>query len=76
MSRKEFENWVSFYRSWPFDDYHRYQRPAALVAASARQGNLTGDSVSGMLEWLQPDPREAELSEVDKSLMRAFMRGK
>lgn len=38
------------HRSWPFDDLHRYHRPAALIAGSLGGGDLV------RLEWLQPPP--------------------
>ena len=34
MTEAEFEGWREFYRLYPFDDFHVYHRPAALVAAS------------------------------------------
>lgn len=32
MSQAEFERWFDFYQESPFDDTHRYHRPAALIA--------------------------------------------
>ena len=55
MSMAEFRSWGEFYERWPFDDKHRYYRPAALVA-----GAFGGNSESAMrarLEWLQPSGR-------------------
>jgi hypothetical protein len=46
----EFHAWVEFYRMWPFDDRHRFHRPAALIA-----GAMVGD-VGKRLDWLQPTP--------------------
>jgi hypothetical protein len=65
MSNAEFLQWVEFYKLYPFDDYHRYFRPAALVSASM------GGSVEKSLEWLQPDDT-GDYSEVDVSLLRTF----
>lgn len=48
MTNAEFESWIEFYRRWPFDDRHRFHRPAALVAAT------NGGKVEQYLEWLQP----------------------
>ncbi|OJX04575.1 MAG: hypothetical protein BGO72_21420 [Burkholderiales bacterium 70-64] len=48
MTQAEFESWIEFYRRWPFDDRHRYYRPAAFIAASA------GAKLEQALDWLQP----------------------
>lgn len=32
LTLAEFERWRQFYLRWPFDDAHRFHRPAALVA--------------------------------------------
>ena len=34
MSHRELLSWKEFYRMRPFDDLHRYHRPAAVVASS------------------------------------------
>ena len=49
MSHAEFLRWVDFYKLHPFDDFHRYHRPAALVATS-----MNGADVKLLLEWLEP----------------------
>lgn len=49
MSRVEFLRWGEFYKLYPFDDFHRYHRPAALVASSFGGGDLRA-----RLEWLFP----------------------
>lgn len=36
---------------YPFDDFHRFYRPAAMVARAAGGGDTTA-----RLRWLQPDP--------------------
>lgn len=51
MTQAEFQRWLEFYRSWPFDDLHRYHRPAALIAT-----NAGGGQIADRLEWLQPPP--------------------
>lgn len=50
MTHNEFESWRQFYRLHPFDDLHRYHRPAALVSVS-----LGGGDVQARLDWLAPD---------------------
>lgn len=54
----------------PFDDLHRFHRPAALVATC-----LTGDKIENMLEWLHPkynSAAESEFSEADMNTFKAF----
>ncbi len=67
MTQPEFLEWVEFYRLYPFDDFHRFHRPAALVAQS-----LGGGDMQIRLDWLQPDARNAELDDADLRTLRAF----
>lgn len=69
MSDDEFDGWCEYYRRWPFDDFHRYHRPAALTAQMASGIK----DVDGLLNWLQPDdaPRRGPKTEVDAVLWRA-----
>ena len=69
MTEEEFQDWLDFFAMYPFDDLHRIHRPAALVSVSMAGG---GDAFADRLEVLQPDPKLAGLSDVDKSLIRAF----
>lgn len=69
MTEEEFQDWLDFFAMYPFDDLHRHHRPAALVSASMSGG---GDAFADRLEILQPDPKLAGLSEVDRSLIKAF----
>jgi hypothetical protein len=54
MTQAEFMRWAEFYRAQPFDDFHRFHRPAALVA-----GSFGGGDMQARLDWLQP-PVERE----------------
>ncbi len=47
MSQREFERWKHFYERFPFDDVHRYQRPAALIAKT-----MTKTEMPQLLDWL------------------------
>lgn len=68
MSRSEFLAWGDFYRAYPFDDYHRFHRPAALVASS-----IGGGEISNRLDWLQPPrPVSQDYSEADLNTLKAF----
>jgi hypothetical protein len=66
MSHREFLSWTEFYRAHPFDDMHRYQRPAALISASM-SGNY-----AERLAFLAPDPKDADLNQADLNTLRAF----
>ena len=67
MSAREFSDWIEFYKAYPFDDRHRFHRPAAMVASS-----LGGGDVQARLDWLCPEPVPEGLTDVDVSIMRAF----
>lgn len=59
-----------FYSQQPFDDFHRYHRPAALIATS-----IAGGEIQTRLDWLQfqPSNKDTEgFSEVDMSILRVF----
>lgn len=68
MSEDEFDAWAEYYRRWPFDDYHRFHRPAALVAQIA--GGMK--DTDGLLQWLQPDdtPQKRPRSQADEAIWR------
>jgi hypothetical protein len=51
MTPAEFESWRAFYRLFPFDDEHRYYRPAAMVSVS-----LSGGDFQSRVDLLQPPP--------------------
>lgn len=71
MSYVEFCDWVAFYLEHPFDDEHRYHRPAALVAASMATGDM-----EARLEWLKGSrvgsDGEGQYSEADLKTFAAF----
>lgn len=70
MSPVEFRRWREYYRLFPFDDRHRYHRPAALIAASSRSNVQQG--FADFIEFLEPDPALAHFSGSDVSILRAF----
>ena len=67
MTQVEFQAWMAFYRRWPFDDMHRYHRPAALVAWS-----MAGGDVQERLDWLQPPTWTEGFSGADLRTLRAL----
>ena len=71
MTEDEFRSWKAYYRLWPFDDYHRFHRPAGLISAS-----MSGD-LEDRLDWLAGDRGKGDdpgsgLSDVDRSVMAAL----
>lgn len=67
MTQREFRDWIAFYRAHPFDDLHRYHRPAALVAQA-----MGGGEIQDKLDWLHPPQWSEELSAADVQTMRAL----
>jgi hypothetical protein len=67
MSQAEFDRWSQFYRDYPFDDLHRYHRPAALISVS-----MAGGEIQDKLNWLHPEPLPDGLSLADVNTMKAF----
>jgi hypothetical protein len=67
MSQAEFDRWSQFYRDHPFDDLHRYHRPAALISVS-----MAGGEIQDKLNWLHPEPLPEGLSLADVNTMKAF----
>jgi hypothetical protein len=49
MPKAELVAWREFYTRWPFDDFHRFHRPAALISVS-----LGGGDFKERLDLLQP----------------------
>lgn len=87
LSPAEVVRWQRYAERWPYDDMHRYHRPAALVSAMMSTGDAgtVTQLVDRRMEWLR-DSRvmqvEAmpaafaggghEYSEADRATMRAF----
>ena len=66
MSVAEYMRWMEFYQRNPFDDLHRYQKPAAFVAQSMAGGDfeekitfLRGEIVSDKEQVLSLDDEVA-----------------
>lgn len=67
MTQPEYLDWMEFYRLYPFDDFHRHHRPAALIAMS-----LGGGEIQPRLDWLQPEPVPEGYSQADLNTFKAF----
>jgi hypothetical protein len=70
MAQPEFLEWVEFFKLYPFDDHHRYHRPAALGFASAFLPEARTQAIEDALRWLSP-PND-EYSDADLATMRAM----
>jgi hypothetical protein len=66
MTPREFSQWAEFYKLFPFDDRHRFHRPAAMVAAAF------GGKYEDRLAFLSPDPVVAKFSRSDMGIMKAL----
>jgi hypothetical protein len=71
MSLREFDAWTAFYRRFPFDDRHRYHRPAALVSVATRTGDVN-QAIQSALDYLEPEPLPEGMTLADYNTMRAF----
>lgn len=74
MSASEFQAWKAFYAMYPFDDLHRYHRPAAMVAAA------WGGKYKQLIDFLAPEPEidmpsseNSKFSKADIATMNAMM---
>ena len=65
MPQREFQQWIAYFRAYPFDDFHRYHRPAALISTS-----FGGGDMQTRLDYLQPPA--GDYSDADTKTMRAF----
>ena len=67
MAKTEFDSWARFYADYPFDDRHRYHRPAALIAKMHTKADM-----SELLEFLQPSKARKDLASSDLNTLKAF----
>ncbi len=66
FSAEELEVWRQYFVLYPFDDHHRYHRPAAVIAASM------GGEYQKHLDFLSPPAYGDQYSDADIRTMRAF----
>lgn len=67
MTVPEFHAWIAFYKQSPFDDYHRFHRPAAHIAHA-----IAGGDIDARLAWLEKRPPLVGYSDADLATMKAF----
>lgn len=68
----ELETWREFYVLYPFDDMHRFHRPAAMVASSHPGMKDIQQAIDGRLKWLQPKPVIADFGDADMRTIQAL----
>lgn len=66
MPQSEFYSWINFYKLYPFDDMHRFYRPAAIIAHTG------GVKLEDAIEWMQPDASFVDFSEADINTFKAL----
>ena len=67
MTRSEFVAWIQFYQRWPFDDFHRFHRPAALIASS-----MGGEEMQKLIDFLSPPVHVRKFCELDEQILSRF----
>lgn len=72
MPHAELVSWREFFVLYPFDDFHRFHRPAALAAASHPEIRSPNDAFNGKLKVLSPTNVETGFSDADMSVIKAF----
>lgn len=70
MSAVEFEHWQAYYAHSPFDDLHRYHRPAACQVSSFNGADFK-DVVNFLVNTYEPVINDG-LSDIDRSILKAF----
>lgn len=71
ITEDELLAWKEYYRLWPFDDYTRFHRPAALIASAFGGGGDEG--LETRLNWLDGNrKRPGGGSTVDRSVISAL----
>jgi hypothetical protein len=71
MTHAEFMRWMDFYALRPFDDMHRYYRPAALVSSSFSGGKQVQERLDWLLDNAQAFVRP-EHTAADRQLFAAM----
>lgn len=66
MPAADIDGFRAFFELYPFDDLHRYHRPAALIASAF------GGKYEDRLGFLAPSPEDPTLSEADRNVAKAL----
>ncbi len=66
MPETDLAGFRSFFELYPFDDLHRFHRPAAVVATAF------GGKYENTLAFLAPSPHDPALSDADNDVIKAL----
>ncbi|MBH1625989.1 hypothetical protein I5U62_03490 [Stenotrophomonas maltophilia] len=66
MPGAELSGWRAFYELYPFDDLHRFHRPAAVI------GTAFGGKYESIIGFLAPSPDDPVLSDADRDVSKAL----
>lgn len=66
MPAAELEGWRAFYELYPFDDLHRFHRPAAAL------GTAFGGKYESIIGFLAPTPNEPDMTDADRDVAKAL----
>lgn len=70
MGLDEVLAWQEFARQFPFDDLHRFHRPAAFIGTQNAAPEKRNAAVIASLDWLQPEPTLQGLPDADTAIIR------
>ena len=66
MPAADTDGFRAFFELYPFDDLHRYHRPAALVTSAF------GGKYEDRLAFLAPSPMDPSLTDADRDVSKAL----
>ena len=66
MPAADLDGFKCFFELYPFDDLHRFHRPAAVV------GSAFGGKYESILGFLAPSPDNPALSDADRDVAKAL----
>ena len=66
MPAADLDGFRTFFEFYPFDDLHRFHRPAALAASAF------GGKYEDRLAFLAPSPTDPMLSDADRDVSKAL----
>lgn len=66
MPAADLDGFKAFFELYPFDDLHRFHRPAAVV------GSAYGGKYESIVAFLAPSPDSPELSDADRDVAKAL----
>ena len=68
MSVPEFVRWMQYYKHNPFDDLHRYHRPAAMISVAMGGGDFV-DRVDFLRDSLEDESSSDYMTVAEEETM-------